>query len=224
VISVNAFDPKGMKIGTVGRILDFPGYELRIASDGEILFKGPNLMKGYYKREDLTKEAIDEQGWFHTGDIGEIDNGGFLKITDRKKEMFKTSGGKYIAPQVLENMLKASPFIEQVCVVGEYRKFPGLLLIPSFEMVRKYLGEIGVKAEEKNEALICQSEVINKLQTEIDKINANLAQWEKIKKFALLPREFTIDAGEITPKLSLRRKAIEKRYSEQIEGMYSEAD
>lgn len=221
VITVNCFEPGRMKIGAVGPLLDFPGYELKIADDGEILFKGPNLMLGYYKREDLTREAIDTEGWFHTGDIGDIDKKGFLRITDRKKEMFKTSGGKYIAPQVLENKLKASLFVEQVCVVGEYRKFPGCLLVPNFEVVRKYLSSIGIKPSDKNEDIILQPEVINKIQVEVDKINGELAQYEKIKKFVLLSREFTIDAGEITPKLSLRRKAIDQRYKAQIEHMYA---
>lgn len=218
VIAVNLPDPKNCYIGTVGPVIK--NVEVKIAEDGEILCKGPNVMKGYYKRPDLTSEVIDADGWFHTGDIGEMVEGRFLKITDRKKEMFKTSGGKYVAPQLIENKLKESIFIEQVMVVGNGRKFPSALIVPSFVTLREYasLKNIGYTTDEE---MIKHPQVLDKLQREIDKYNEQFAQWEKIKKYWLLPAQWTIDSGELTAKLSLRRKIIESKHEKEIESMYS---
>lgn len=218
VVAVNLPDPKNCHIGTVGPVIK--NVQVKIAEDGEILCKGPNIMKGYYKRPDLTAEVISPDGWFHTGDIGELVEGKFLKITDRKKEMFKTSGGKYVAPQLIENKLKESIFIEQVMVVGNGRKFPAALVVPSFATLREYASIKGINYTNDSE-MINNPQVIDKLQREIDKYNEQFAQWEKIKKFALLPLLWTIDTGELTAKLSLKRKVIESKYAQQIESMYN---
>lgn len=219
VITVNGFEPGMMRVGTVGKTIE--QVEVKIAADGEILAKGPNIMLGYYKRQDLSDEVLKD-GWFHTGDIGTLDKDGFLRITDRKKEMFKTSGGKYIAPQLMENKFKASRYIEQIVVIGEYRKFPCALIVPSFEAVRGKLTEMGVKLPDDNAELIKMAEVKKLVEGEINELNGEFAQYERVKKFELLPREFSIDAGEITPKLSLKRKVIDQRYKDLIEGMYAE--
>ncbi|HEX7367792.1 MAG TPA: long-chain fatty acid--CoA ligase, partial [Pelobium sp.] len=203
VISVNGPFPGQTKFGTVGKVLG--NVEVKIADDGEILTKGPNLMKGYYKRPDATEEAITN-GWFHTGDIGELKDG-FLAITDRKKEVFKTAGGKYVSPQVLENKLKESVYIEQVMVVGENKKFPSALVVPNYEKLLEWASKNGL-TETTPAALIKNEKVFDKIWIEIEKLNEHFGHWEKIKKFALLPSEFTIDGGEMTPKLSLKRKVI----------------
>lgn len=218
VISVNCDVNKGMKIGTTGRPLK--DVQVRIADDGEILVKGPNVMMGYYKKPEQTAEAIDLEGWFHTGDIGEMVDGQYLKITDRKKEMFKTSGGKYIAPQVMENKFKESRFIEQLIVLGESRKHPAALIVPSFAFVRAWAERknipVGADAE-----LIKNPAVIARFQQEIDDLNKNFGHWEQIKKFVLLPKEFSIDGGELTPTLKLKRKEIYKKYASEIESIYA---
>lgn len=219
VITVNGFEPGMMRVGTVGKTIE--DVQIKIAQDGEILAKGPNIMLGYYKRPDLTDEVLKD-GWFHTGDIGTIDDNGFLRITDRKKEMFKTSGGKYIAPQLMENKFKASRYIEQVVVIGEYRKFPAALIVPSFENVAGKLKEMGVSVPTDPSAIIKMKEVLKLIEQEVEAVNAEFAQWERVKKFELLPREFSIDAGEITPKLSLKRKVIDQRYKDLIESMYQD--
>ena len=206
-----------MKFGTVGKKLD--NVELKIAEDGEILTKGPCLMMGYYKREDLTKEVIDEQGWFHTGDIGEIDSEGFLKITDRKKEMFKTSGGKYVAPQVVENKIKESPFIEQIIVIGEARKHPSALIVPSFDHLKLWAEQNGIEYKSLDD-LVKNKAVISKIMDEIDKYNVNFGKWEQVKKFRLLPKEWTVESGELTPTLKLKRKVIHLNYQDIIEDLY----
>ncbi|HTN21679.1 MAG TPA: long-chain fatty acid--CoA ligase [Pelobium sp.] len=217
VIAVNGPFPGQTKFGTVGKVLG--NVEVKIAEDGEILTKGPNLMKGYYKRPDATAEAITD-GWLHTGDIGELTDG-FLAITDRKKEVFKTAGGKYIAPQVLENKLKESVYIEQVMVVGENRKFPSALIVPSFEKLKEW-GSKNEIIEKDNASLIKNEKVLDKIWLEIEKLNEHFGHWEKIKKFALLPDEFTIDGGEMTPKLSLKRKVILTKNAELIDRIYAE--
>lgn len=219
VISVNRVEAKENRIGTVGPLI--PDVEVKIASDGEILTKGPNLMKGYYKRPDLTAEVIDKDGWFHTGDIGEFVEGKYLKITDRKKEMFKTSGGKYIAPQLIENKLKEFNMIEQVMVVGENQKFPSALIVPAFPVVKKWCEIKGITYTTDSE-IIGHPQVLEKFQKEIDRLNENFAQWEKIKKFRLLPELWTINSGELTAKLSLKRKVILTKYKSKIDEMYSE--
>ncbi len=217
VIAVNGPKPGETKFGTVGKVLD--NVEVKIADDGEILTRGPNLMKGYYKRDDATQKAIID-GWLHTGDIGELKDG-FLAITDRKKEVFKTAGGKYISPQVLENKLKESVYVEQVMVVGENQKFPAALIVPNFEKLEKWAARNGIK--EKDRSLFMKNQkVTDKIWVEIEKLNAGFGKWEKVKKFALLADEFTIDAGEMTPKLSLKRKVILKKYADLIEKIYQE--
>jgi len=205
VIATNNYDDDKTKIGTVGPILS--NVTVKIADDGEIFVKGPNVMLGYYKHPELTKEVINEQGWFQTGDIGIIEDGKFLKITDRKKEIFKTSGGKYITPQRIENKLKESRYIEQVMVIGENEKFPAVFLVPSFEAVKQWCKNQNISFS-TNEDLIHHQEVISLIWHEVEHANKDLAQYEKIKKVKLLPREWTVDNGELTPKLSLKRKVI----------------
>jgi long-chain acyl-CoA synthetase len=219
VIAVNTLLPNGMRIGTVGPVID--GVEVKIANDGEILCKGPNVMLGYYKSPELTAEVLDKDGWYHTGDIGLFEDEIYLKITDRKKEIFKTSGGKYIAPQMIENKLKESRFIEQVMVVGENQKFAGALIVPSFQNITDWAvnKKLDINLSDRN--AICESQQVKKLiMAEINTINQSLAQYETIKKIELLPDEFTIENGEITPKLSLKRKVISEKYSEKIEKIY----
>ncbi len=218
VVTVNGID-KGLRyFGTCGPTI--PGVEVKIAADGEILAKGLNIMKGYYKKPEATAEVIDSDGWFHTGDIGEMVEGRYLKITDRKKEIFKTAGGKYVAPQIIENKLKESKFIEQIMVVGENKKFPAALIIPSFVYLKDWCAIKGINYI-SNEQIIKDEAVLNRIQREVDALNSNFGQWEQIKKFVLLPREFTIDEGELTPKLSMKRKSIMEKYNDKIELMYS---
>ncbi|AMM50574.1 AMP-dependent synthetase [Rufibacter sp. DG15C] len=220
VIAVNRYEPENNVIGTVGPVIN--NVEVKIAEDGEILTRSESVMVGYYKRPDLTAEVIDPDGWFHTGDIGELVEGKFLKITDRKKEMFKTSGGKYIAPQLIENKLKESLVIEQVMVVGEGEKFPGALIVPAFEGLRDWC-KIHNIPYTKDEEMITKPEILEKYQKEIDRLNEQLAQWEKIKKFVLLPKLWSVETGEMTPKLSIKRKVITNNYRPLIEGLYRTA-
>ncbi|ELR70671.1 Long-chain-fatty-acid--CoA ligase [Fulvivirga imtechensis AK7] len=205
-----------VKIGTVGPLLD--GVQVKIAEDGEILVKGDNVMMGYYKRQEATAEVMTGD-WFHTGDIGEMVDGTFLKITDRKKEMFKTSGGKYIAPQPLENKFVESMIIDQVMVVGEGEKFPGALIVPNFEKLKDYCHRHRLHYT-TNEQMIEHPEVIKKYESELETMNESFAQYEKIKKFRLLSQPWTIDKGEITPKLSLKRKVIKQHYQHEIDKIY----
>jgi long-chain acyl-CoA synthetase len=219
VIAVNGPYPGQTKFGTVGKVL--ANLEVKIAQDGEILVKGPSVMKGYYKRPDATEEAFTE-GWFHTGDIGEFKSG-FLAITDRKKEVFKTAGGKYVAPQVLENKFKESIYIEQIMIVGENKKFPSALIVPNFEKLADWATKNGIE-ETSPQALIKNKAVCDKIWIEIDKLNAAFGNWERVKKFALLAQEFTIDGGELTPKLSLKRKVILAKNADIIERIYANSD
>lgn len=205
IISVNAFEDSKFKIGSVGHILR--NVELKIAEDGEICVKGPNVMLGYYNKPDLTAEVIDSEGWFHTGDIGILDEQKFLKITDRKKEIFKTSGGKYIAPQVIENKLKESNFIEQVMVIGENEKFPAAFIVPSFAYIKTWCEKHNIPFT-SNKEIITNEQVKQRIMREVEATNSGLAQYEKIKKIELLDAEWTVDKGEMTPKLSLKRKMI----------------
>ena len=205
VIAVNNFLPNGIKFGTVGPVID--GVTVSFAEDGEILVKGPNVMLGYYNRPDATAETIDTKGWFHTGDIGILEDNRFLKITDRKKEIFKTSGGKYIAPVMIENKLKESPFIEQVMGIGENQKYASALIVPAFAFLKEYCKRKGIEYTGNEE--IIKNEVIKaRIAQEVEKVNNELAQYEKIKRPELLSREWTIDNNEMTPKLSLKRKII----------------
>ena len=217
VISVNDMRKNKFKIGSVGQIID--GVHVKIAKDGEILCKGPNIMMGYYKDLEKTAEVMTDD-YFHTGDIGEIDKQGFLKITDRKKEMFKTSGGKYISPQVIENIMKQSLFIEQIMVVGDGRKMPTALIQPNIEYVMKWLADNGTPSKSLEEA--CKEESLLKaLQKEIENYNEKFGSWERIKKFELVPEEWSIDAGHLTPTMKLKRKVVKEKYSALIEKMYS---
>lgn len=217
VITVNTLLPGGMGVGTVGKVIQ--GVQVKIAEDGEILSKGPNLMLGYYKRPDLTEEVIDKEGWFHTGDIGEW-KGEKLRITDRKKEIFKTSGGKYIAPQYIENKLKESRFIEQAMVIGENQKFASALIVPAFLHAREWAISQGLELK-TNADIAANSIVKKKIQEEIEVINKSLGQHETIKKAELLNEEFSIQKGEMTPKLSLKRKVITENNRNVIDRIYN---
>jgi long-chain acyl-CoA synthetase len=193
--------------------------EVKIAEDGEILYRGPNVMLGYYKRPDLTAETIDADGWLHTGDVGEFD-GKFLKITDRKKEIFKTSGGKYIAPQQIENQLKESLFVSQVMVIGENHKFPAALIVPSFEAVAEHFRPQGITFESQL-ALVQNSAVLALFDTELQRINSSFGRYMQVKKFALLAEEWTTSGGELTPTLKLKRKKILEKYAREVETLYA---
>lgn len=217
VISVNCLK-RGIRIGTVGPLIE--GVKVKLAEDGEILVKGPNVMMGYYNLPDKTAEVIDQQGWFHTGDIGTWDDEQFLKITDRKKEIFKTSGGKYIVPQAMENKFKESRFIEQMMVVGENQKFPGALIVPTKAAIVDWAKTHGINADIPYGDLLCTPEVRGLLQKEVDKYNELYGSWEKIKKFALLEHEFSIETGELTPTLKLKRKIILEKYQSLVDGFY----
>jgi len=217
VISVSRVNPPDFKVGCVGSLVD--SIELKIAEDGEICVKGDSVMVGYYKNPEATAEAIDPEGWFHTGDIGMMVDGKYLKITDRKKEIFKTSGGKYVAPQLVENKLKESAFIEQCMVVGEGQKFPSALIIPEFNALQVWADqqELGIKGPE---ALIKNLKVFAKIEQEVLETMASVAKYEQVKKFVLLPRLFTVADGEITPTLKLKRKAIYAKHEKAILALY----
>ena len=208
VVSVNDMRDGGFKIGTVGKPIDRT--EVKIAQDGEICIKGPQVMLGYYKDEEKTKEVIVD-GYFLTGDIGELDSEGFLKITDRKKEMFKTSGGKYVAPQLLENRFKQSRFIEQIMVVGEGEKMPAALIQPDFEFLQEWaaIHKIDIPV---NSDIIKNEKVLARYQQEIDEANEKFAKWEKVKQFRLTPDVWSIDGGHLTPTMKLKRKVIKEKY------------
>lgn len=218
VISVNDQRNFGFRVGSVGKPIK--NIDVKIASDGEILCKGSNVMVGYYKDENLTNEVIKD-GYFHTGDIGEIDADGFLKITDRKKEMFKTSGGKYIAPQVIENILKQSLFIEQVMIIGEGEKMPAALIQPNFDFVREWAKRHHIDIGDLNEEIASNIDVNNRIQEEINQANEKFGNWEKIKKFELTPQIWSIDGGELTPTLKLRRKIIKEKYQNLYNKIYN---
>jgi long-chain acyl-CoA synthetase len=218
VISVNDQKNGGFKIGTVGRIID--NVEVKIAEDGEILCKGPNVMMGYYKDEELTNEAIKD-GYFHTGDIGELDADNFLKITDRKKEMFKTSGGKYIAPQIIENEMKQSLFIEQIMVIGDGEKMPAAFIQPSFDFIREWAKRKNITIGKTNEELINNEQVIQRIGKEVEKYNEKFGNWEKIKRFELTPDIWTIDGGHLTPTMKLKRKVVKEIYNNLYQKIYN---
>ncbi|HYJ37707.1 MAG TPA: long-chain fatty acid--CoA ligase [Chitinophagaceae bacterium] len=217
VISVNRYNVKERMFGTVGPLIE--GVEVKLAEDGEILSKGPNVMMGYYKRDDLTREVIKD-GWFLTGDIGTMVDGKFLKITDRKKELFKTSGGKYVAPLPIENKLKESVYVEQVMVVGADKKFVGALIIPSFQNLKEWARKDGVTVG-SNEDLIRHPKVIELYKELIESFNKYFNHVEQIKKFELLPQEWSIETGEMTPKMSLKRKVLMEKFRNSIERIYS---
>jgi len=218
VISVNRLQVEDRHFGTVGPLI--PGVEVRIAEDGEILAKGPNVMMGYYKHPDLTAETITGD-WFHTGDIGEIVDGRFLKITDRKKELFKTSGGKYVAPLAIESKLTESPYIEQIMVVGPERKFVGALIVPAYPRLKEWAGQHGVAAT-TNEELIRDPKIIAFYKEVVESYNKYFSHTEQVKRFELLPAEWSVATGEMTPKLSLRRKVVAEKFHSAIEKIYRE--
>ena len=217
VISVCDMRENKFKIGTVGKVID--GVEVKIAEDGEILCKGPNVMMGYYKEEKMTKGVMSGD-YFHTGDIGEIDSEGFLKITDRKKEMFKTSGGKYIAPAVIENQMKQSLFIEQIMVVGSGRRMPTAVIQPNVDHVIEWLKEKGIECNSLSKAIqetILKDEILK----EVENHNQNFGSWEQIKKIELTPDVWSIDDGHLTPTMKLKRKVVTEKYKDLIENMYN---
>lgn len=217
VIAVNT--PAKRKIGTVGPIIG--GVEVKIAADGEILARGPNVMKGYWNNPDATAAAIDAERWFHTGDIGEIDSEGFLKITDRKKDIIINAYGKNIAPQQIEELLKSSPYIATPVLIGDRRKYVAALIVPNFEKLERDATAMGIRFQSR-EDLVANDRVRAMVQKEIDRFNESLDRQEKIRRFALLPRDFTVDDDEITPSLKVKRKVIDKKYKPVIDRLYAD--
>lgn len=219
VVAVN--DPKndGTRIGTVGRVIK--NVRVKIAEDGEILVKGPNVMMGYYKKPEITAEVIDADGWFHTGDIGEFQEGQYLKITDRKKEIFKTSGGKYIAPQIMENVFKESRFIEQVMVIGEGKKHPSALIQPDFAFLQSWCARKEIPFTSAAE-VVKLDRVKERIMKEVRFYNERFGKWEQIKKIEITPDAWTIEDGLLTPTLKLKRKNIEKKYQALVDSIYAE--
>jgi long-chain acyl-CoA synthetase len=218
VVSINNLCSKEVMFGTVGPVLK--DVQVKIAEDGEILTKGPNLMFGYYKEPKLTEEAIDSDGWFHTGDIGTFISGKYLKITDRKKEIFKISSGKYIAPQVIENKLKESTFIDQVMVIGENQKFASALITPDFIFLHDWASIHHISFQD-NEELISNPLIFAQYQKEVSDMNQNLSDHEKIKRFRLVSDEWTAQTGELSPTLKLKRKVLYEKYSDIISNIFS---
>jgi len=214
VVTVNTFEH--LKLGTVGRPLK--GEEVRIAEDGEILVRGENVMQGYLKKAEETAAAIVD-GWFYTGDIGEIDADGFLSITDRKKDLIATAGGKKVAPQPIENRLKQNPMIAEAVLVGNRRPYITALIVPNFPRLDAWAAAAGLDATDRAR-LVSNEEVIKLYQAAFDRVNANLAQFERVKTFALLERELTTENGDLTPSLKVRRKIVEERFSDKIDSMY----
>ncbi len=209
------------RIGTVGKPIH--NVEVRIAVDGEIETRGPNVMRGYYNKPAETAAVFTDDGWFKTGDIGAIDEDGFLRITDRKKELFKTSGGKYIAPQVIEQLIKGSRFVNQVVLIGNGRKFPAALIVPDWEMLRSYADLKGIKVNGRAE--LCQHpRIVDLFERQIAGLTPDLAQYEKVKKIALLENELTIEGGELTPTMKVKRRVIDEKYSEVIDRIYANAE
>lgn len=221
VIAVSRFDKDGVKFGTVGPVL--PGVQVKIAEDGEILIKGPNVMLGYHNRPEKTAEVFDAEGWFHTGDIGVFEDERFLKITDRKKEIIKTSGGKIIAPQMIEQRLRESPFIEQIMVIGENRPYPAALILPNYEFLKNWCGVKHISFNSREKA-VQNPRIIRRLKREVAFYNLDLGQTEKIKKFRLMVDDWTMDSGELSPTFKLRRKFIEDKYHRIIEETYHSAE
>lgn len=216
VIAVNSFGK--IKIGTVGHKLD--NLDVKIAEDGEIIVKGPSVFSGYYKNEEQTREAFTEDGYFKTGDIGEFDSEGYLRITDRKKEMFKTSGGKYVAPQVIENLAKGSKFIEQIMVVGADEKMPTALIQPDFVFAKAWAERKNINIGETFEEIANSKELKDRIYKDIEKLNTTLGKWEQIKQIQLTPEVWSIEDGLLTPTLKLKRKAVKERYNDLYEKLY----
>jgi long-chain acyl-CoA synthetase len=210
---------ENIRVGTVGTPI--PHVDIRIAADGEIEVRGPNVMRGYYNKPEETRAVFTDDGWFKTGDIGTLDADGYLRITDRKKELFKTSGGKYISPQPIEQAIKASRFVNQVVLIGAERKFPAALIVPNWEQLESYCKLKGIECKSRRE--MCEHpRIVDLLQRQIDRLTPNLARYEKIKKVALLENEFTIEGGELTPTLKVKRRVIDQKYRDVIEKLYSD--
>ncbi len=218
VISCSEAVKGGNKFGSVGRVID--GVEVKIAADGEILCKGPNVMQGYYKDPEKTAEVLKD-GYFHTGDIGVLDEDGFLKITDRKKQLFKTSGGKYIAPQLLENQMKQSLFIEQIMVIGEGQKMPAALIQPAYEYIEAWAKENNISIGATMEDICSNETLISAIQIDIDEHNQHFGKWEQVKKFALTPDVWSIDEGHLTPTMKVKRKVVREKYMDLYNEIYS---
>ena len=217
VITTSSIDD--IRPGTVGKAI--PNVEIRIAEDGEIEVRGPNVMRGYYNKPEETRAVFTSDGWFKTGDVGSLDKDGFLRITDRKKELFKTSGGKYIAPQPIEQAIKGSRFVNQVVLIGAERKFPAALIVPVWEQLESYCKLKGIEVKSRSE--VCHHpRIIDLIQRQIDALTPNLAKYERIKKVALLENEFTIEGGELTPTLKVKRRVIDDKYRDVIEELYRE--
>jgi long-chain acyl-CoA synthetase len=219
VITVSA--PGDNRIGTVGRPIRH--VEVRTAPDGEIETRGPNVMRGYYNKPEATREVFTDDGWFKTGDIGVLDAEGYLRITDRKKELFKTSGGKYVAPQPVEQRIKQSRFVNQVVLVGAGRKFPAALIVPDWEALRAYAQHkgLGLKAE----ADFCRHpRILDLLQRQVDSLTEDLSRFERVKRVALIEREMTVEGGELTPTLKVKRRVVDEKYKDVIDRLYAEAD
>jgi long-chain acyl-CoA synthetase len=219
VLTLNPLEK--IKLGTVGRVV--PGVELKIAADGEIFARGPNIMQGYYKLPDATRETVDAEGWLHTGDIGEIDSDGYLKITDRKKELIKTAGGKYIAPQPIEGMIKRNKFVANAVLYGDRRKFPIVLVVPNYDTLERWAKERSLSYGSRAE-LIGLADVKAKVEREVMGSLRDLAKFEMPKKVVLIEQDFTIEAGELTPTLKVKRRVVEKRYKELIDRAYTAED
>jgi long-chain acyl-CoA synthetase len=217
VISVNRYDPNKRKFGTVGVVIK--DMQVRLGDDGEIICKGPNVMMGYYKHPEWTDEVMKD-GWFHTGDIGQFVDNKFLKITDRKKEIFKISGGKYVAPLPIENKMKESPYIEQIMVVGSNEKFAGALIVPAFEKIKEYFAQKGINIDPGVD-LTKDKDALKLIRQELDKFNGLFSAHEQVKKFQLLPHEWTIEGGELTATMKLRRKKIMEKYEEAVMRIYA---
>jgi len=218
VITVNR--PEAIRPGTVG--LPLEGVEVKIADDGEILTRGPHVMKGYYKKPEATAEVINAEGWFHTGDIGVLDEHGRLTITDRKKDIIVTSGGKNIAPQPIENKMKTNKYFTEIVMIGNKRNFPAALIVPNFEQLEKWAREQGIAFADRKQ-LVAKPEVVSFYQTLVNDLSTDLAQFERMKKITLLPQEFTLEAGELTPTLKVKRRFVEQKYQALIDAMYEGA-
>lgn len=218
IITINRQEAPLLKLGTVGSVIE--GVEIRIAPDGEILCRGHNVMLGYYKEEEQTRKVIDPEGWFHTGDLGHLDPEGFLMITDRKKEIFKLSNGKYVAPQPLENRLKESPFIDQAMVVGEHQKFASALIVPDFKYLKEWCDSKNLGAGDDPELLVCHPEVIAAYNREVAGINKSLSDWERISRLRLVAEVWSPGSGELSASLKLKRKALAVKYRALLEDIY----
>jgi len=222
VVSVNR--PDRNRIGTIGQPIN--GVKVRAAEDGELLVQGENVMQGYFNLADETAQVLTsgpDGVWFHTGDIGTIDSDGFIRITDRKKDLIKTSLGKYITPQPIENQIRSIPLVEQVVVIGNQRKFPSALIVPNFEALRAYASSLGLNQKDRKE-LLRQPGILEFYKKKVDEVTRNLAPHEKIKKIALLDQEFSVDSGELTPTLKVRRRFVEDKYRETIDRLYPKLD